>query len=101
MAKNKRARSTNVAGLLLEVVGILALFFFPIGTVIGIILLVVGARMTYSRICSDCGNKVEKTSKLCPTCGVRFGATPHTVAAPDQNFKPVGRVNVPESMKRN
>ncbi|PLX98928.1 MAG: hypothetical protein C0623_10670 [Desulfuromonas sp.] len=54
---------------MLEIVGLIAIFFFPIGTVIGIILLIVGARMTYQLICTECGNKIIRTTKLCPTCG--------------------------------
>ena len=68
MAYRKRKTEFAGPGCLVQAFGLLLLFFFPIGTVIGLILLVVGGAMSVKLICSNCGNRVEKTSTLCPTC---------------------------------
>ncbi|WP_293373608.1 hypothetical protein [Nevskia sp.] len=57
-------------GCLVQGIGLIALFIWPIGTVIGVALLLVGSSMSKKLICSDCGNPVEKTSTMCPTCKV-------------------------------
>ena len=68
-AKIKRKRKTSAVGILLELVGLILLFLFPIGTLIGIILLVVGGRQSLQLVCSECGNPVNsKDVKLCPVC---------------------------------
>ncbi len=72
MAKKKKKSEFLGVGCLIEAVGLVLLFLFPIGTIIGVILLVVGSRYSYKYVCSECGNKVEKTSKICPHCNVKF-----------------------------
>ena len=59
-------------GALVQLVGLVLLFFFPLGTIAGVLLLIIGSAMSVKTICSSCGNKVEKTSKLCPTCKASF-----------------------------
>lgn len=71
-------------GAAIQAVGVIlfALFFFISGelsvvcAVVGIILLVVGGRMAHKLLCSACGNKVEKTSRLCPACRSPLQAAP-------------------------
>lgn len=99
MAKKKHARHMSAPGCLLEIVGLFALFIFPIGTVIGIILLIVGARMTYQLVCSECGNKIIRTSKLCPACRTEFGKKVNDPPAPRPKNM-VGKMTAPPGYKR-
>jgi DNA-directed RNA polymerase subunit RPC12/RpoP len=63
----------NGVSLTAAVIGLILLFFFPIGTVIGIILLVTSYAATDKYICSECGNKIDnKGVRICPTCHSRF-----------------------------
>lgn len=62
MKKTKRAEksySLQLLGVLLFVVAIALLFVFPIGTFFGIVLMIVAARMGYSKhkvwLCKSCG----------------------------------------------
>jgi hypothetical protein len=59
-------------GALIQVLGIIALFFFPIGSVIGVVLLVIGHSMSKKIRCSACGNRVDKESRRCPHCQAEF-----------------------------
>jgi len=60
-------------GCFVQALGIATCFlFFPIGVVMGIIILIIGGRMAIKTVCSDCGNKVDKGVKMCPTCKARF-----------------------------
>jgi len=52
----------------LQIIGFLLLFVFPIGTVIGLMLMVCGSHMGKYYICECCCNKVDKEAKICPTC---------------------------------
>ncbi len=64
-------KKTEMAGMgcLVQALGIGCFFlFFPIGIFIGLIVLVIGGRMAIKHVCSDCGNKVEKGVRVCPTC---------------------------------
>jgi hypothetical protein len=38
----------------------------------GVILMAIGAALNKTRQCSECGNKVAMSSKLCPTCRCQF-----------------------------
>lgn len=55
-------------GSLVQLLGLILLFFFPIGTILGVILMVSGSSSAKYFICSDCGNRLEKTASICPTC---------------------------------
>ncbi len=61
-------------GALVQLVGLVLLFVFPIGTVAGVILLGVGSRLSTKLTCSDCGNRIaDKGVKVCPVCKTSFG----------------------------
>ena len=76
MAKIKRKGITAGPGCLVEVLGLVLLFFFPIGTLVGIVFLMVGSQMSLKLVCSECGNPIDnKSVKLCPVCKVNFGKT--------------------------
>lgn len=55
-------------GSIVQLLGLLVVWLFPIGTIVGIILLLFGSCLSFKFICSNCGNKVEKEVKLCPVC---------------------------------
>ena len=67
--KKKKVEYVGV-GALVQLAGFIALFFFfPIGIVAGIILLIIGSRMSIKWTCGLCGNKLEsKEVTLCPSC---------------------------------
>ena len=93
MAKKKTVRKTSAGGCLLEVCGIGSIFLavlFPPMVIAGVVLLIIGAMMSFKKVCSDCGNPVDKTSKMCPTCSVVFGrektAAPIRTSTPGQTI---------------
>jgi hypothetical protein len=43
-------------------------FLFPFGLIVGVIVMAWGFSQCRYYLCSNCGNRVEPTSKLCPTC---------------------------------
>lgn len=62
--KVERSLGLQVIGILLFLVGLVLLFFIPIGTLVGIILMILAARMGYSQkkawICGNCGYFFER-----------------------------------------
>jgi uncharacterized membrane protein len=59
-------------GALVQLIGFVAVWFFPLGTVAGIALLIIGSAMSKKLLCSECGNRVDKESKMCPHCKALF-----------------------------
>lgn len=56
-------------GLVVFIVGLaLHWIFVPVG----LVLLIIGGRMAFRFLCSECGNRVEKTSRICPHCHAHF-----------------------------
>ena len=72
MAYVKRKEEFIGFGAAIQAVGVIGLFFFPIGTIAGIILFIIGSIMATKYICSECRNNVEKGSKMCPVCKVKL-----------------------------
>jgi len=69
MATLEKNTKGGFTGALLILVGIVLLFAWPFGTIIGIILIIVGANSGNGYRCSDCGNKIDsKQVKMCQTC---------------------------------
>jgi len=60
------------SGCLIQAVGLILLFVFPIGTIIGIPLLIYGGISANKLVCKNCGNPVTKAAKICPVCHARF-----------------------------
>jgi hypothetical protein len=62
--KIKSSIGIQIVGLILFIVGILLLFVFPIGTLLGIALMIVAAKMGYNKIkvwkCNNCGYFYER-----------------------------------------
>ncbi len=72
-ARRKHKTEFAGAGALVQLVGVILLFVFPIGTLAGIVLLIIGHSMSTKLICSECGNQIEgKQVKICPTCQAAF-----------------------------
>lgn len=67
-AKRERINHNNGGGCLVALLGLCVIWFFPIGTIAGVVLIVMSSRISYKFVCSSCGNPLEKTSRECPTC---------------------------------
>lgn len=73
MSLAKPKFETTGGGCLGQLIGLIALFFFPIGTLIGIALLVYGSQLSRKWRCSECGNPlIDQHVKICPTCKTEF-----------------------------
>jgi hypothetical protein len=60
-------------GGFVQLLGICVLWWFPLGTVVGIILVGVGHVLSKKTLCSQCGTTIaNRDAKLCPTCQCRF-----------------------------
>jgi rRNA maturation endonuclease Nob1 len=73
-AKIKTKSDFAGVGCLIQGIGIVCLFFFPVGTIIGVVLLLVGSMKSFYDVCSNCGQKLEsRRVKQCAGCGSSFG----------------------------
>lgn len=69
MAKKEKRVEFIGASSLVQLLGVVLLFIFPIGTVIGIVLLIVGSQMAIKWQCSHCGTTLSnKRVRICPAC---------------------------------
>lgn len=59
-------------GAAVQAVGLALLFTGPIGLLVGIVLLVIGGRMAQKVVCTRCGNRTPRESRLCASCGADF-----------------------------
>jgi predicted RNA-binding Zn-ribbon protein involved in translation (DUF1610 family) len=61
-------------GAAIQAVGLLSCFIaFPVGIIVGVMLIVIGARMAIRLFCSNCGNRVENREvKMCAVCHTTF-----------------------------
>lgn len=74
VSRHKDTKGTTLkAGVLFVAVG---LFTPPPFIIIGVSLLVYGAfhRASLSYFCGNCGNAVQPTSRICPTCRAKVSA---------------------------
>jgi hypothetical protein len=71
-------------GALIQLIGVVVCFLiFPIGLIVGILLLIVGGRMAYVWKCSECRGKVDKHASVCQHCRAEFGVGGGKGAMPD------------------
>ncbi len=74
MRRKHESAHSQGASLILIIGGIVLLFFFPIGTIFGIIIIFMGlARGTslrYIWVCGDCGYKFEYKSAIKDRIGI-------------------------------
>ena len=69
MAKIEKKGVFLGKGALVQLLGVACcFFFFPFGVIVGVIAFVAGSFMSTIPICSNCKNRVESASKMCPTC---------------------------------
>jgi len=68
VATRKRLSHNNGGGCLVALLGFCVIWVFPIGTIAGVLLLWMSSRISYKFVCSNCGNHLERSSRLCPTC---------------------------------
>jgi len=72
-ATKKKKPGLLALGFAIQVAGILCMFIkYPLGIIPGLILLVVGGRMSIKLICSNCGNYAPKAANLCASCRAKF-----------------------------
>lgn len=64
---------TAGSGCLVQFIGLILLFFFPVGTLLGIGLMIGGSVMSRKWRCSACGNQlVDQHVRICPTCRIEY-----------------------------
>lgn len=85
MATKKRKSDFAGTGSLVQLIGLALLFFWPLGTIVGVVLFIVGSGMSIKLICSQCGNPIEKTATMCPHCKEPFNG-----GINQSNFGPSG-----------
>lgn len=69
----KHVGKTFGSGCLIQLVGLVLLFFFPIGTVFGIALLICGHLASYHWECGTCSTRINsRRASICPGCGRSF-----------------------------
>ncbi len=57
------------AGMFIQLLGLVLCFvLFPVGLIVGISLIIVGAVKAHVHVCSDCRGKVSKEARVCPHC---------------------------------
>lgn len=73
VATRRKVRSTSLPGLALEVIGFALLMLFPIGTITGVVLIVIGYRQSYVLQCGNCEAPLPKPdAAVCPKCRAVF-----------------------------
>lgn len=74
LATKRRSRVTSIPGLILEIGGFLLMFWFPIGTVIGLVMVVIGFRQSYALRCSNCETPTLPSATRCAKCHAVFSS---------------------------
>jgi hypothetical protein len=60
-------------GCLLQLIGLAVIWFFPIGTLIAVCLLIMGHTASRYPVCSECAIKLNSRGvKICPACKAEF-----------------------------
>lgn len=74
MAQIKTKHEFAGSGCLVQGIGLILLFIWPLGTMAGVGLLLYGSIMSRRLVCSHCGNKIDsKGVMICPVCKESFG----------------------------
>jgi hypothetical protein len=74
LATKRRGRLNSIPGLILEVGGALLLFWFPIGSALGVVLISIGWRHNTVLKCSNCEGLTTKEASRCAKCGAAFSS---------------------------
>lgn len=60
---------TAGTGCFVQAIGLIALFFFPVGTIIGLLMIGWGSYLSKKLLCGNCKNKIESPDvTICPVC---------------------------------
>jgi rubrerythrin len=69
MASIKRKNEMAGVGCAIQGIGLALLLWWPIGTILGLVLLVYGSMRACYYVCGHCGNRIaDKGVKMCPVC---------------------------------
>ena len=68
MAHIRKVRKIWTFWTLLQLCGVVLLFFYPLGTIAGLTFLLAGFALSATSVCSRCGNPVDVSVKKCPHC---------------------------------
>lgn len=61
-------------GAVVQLAGLLLLFWLPLGPLLGLVLLYVGNRQSLYWVCSRCGGRLaQRDARCCPVCRAPFG----------------------------
>lgn len=74
IATKQKGRVTSPLGLFFEIGGFLLMVWFPIGTLIGFILVIIGWRRSYSLRCSNCEEPTSASAARCRKCRAAFSS---------------------------
>lgn len=86
-------------GCLIQLIGLVLLFLFPVGTIVGIALLIYGSGKSIKIVCSACGNTVEKTSTICPHCNARFETAPRGASSTRRGLRDIWAALPPDERR--
>jgi hypothetical protein len=74
VATKRKSRVNTRAGVALEVGGFALMIWYPIGTIIGPVLIFFGWRRNNSLRCSNCGQPTNSKATQCPKCRAAFSS---------------------------
>ena len=74
VATKRKTRVNTRYGVAMEIVGFLLLLWYPIGTVIGPILVFFGWRKNNALRCSNCNEPTTAAATQCPKCRAAFSS---------------------------
>lgn len=74
LATKRKSRILSIPGLILEIGGFLLMFWYPIGTVAGLVLVIIGFKQSYALRCSNCEQPTTPKSNRCSNCRAAFSS---------------------------
>jgi uncharacterized paraquat-inducible protein A len=72
VATKRRSRITSVPGLILEIGGFLVMLWFPLGTIAGLVFVIIGFKQSYALRCSNCETPAAREASRCGNCRAAF-----------------------------
>ena len=67
-SKESKSGNLSCGSCLVAIIGVCMLPLFPIGTLLGLGLIMFANGMGSAFLCGNCGNTINPESRLCPTC---------------------------------
>jgi hypothetical protein len=74
IASKKKSRVNTRQGVALEIVGFLLMLWYPIGTILGPVLIIFGWRKNNSLRCSNCDQATNAKATRCSKCRAAFSS---------------------------